>query len=165
MTEERHVVCLSGGKDSTALAVYLTGKIPNLEYIFCDTGKELQETYDYLYKIEAILGIQITRLQADYGFDYYYEKYSGFLPSPQMRWCTKELKIIPFEKYCGEDTVYSYVGLRADENREGYISHRPNIHPRFPFKENGINKSDVLKILEESGLGLPDYYEWRSRSG
>ena len=165
MTEERHVVCLSGGKDSTALAVYLTGKIPNLEYIFCDTGKELQETYDYLYKIEAILGIQITRLQADYGFDYYYEKYSGFLPSPQMRWCTKELKIIPFEKYCGEDTVYSYVGLRADENREGYISHRPNIHPRFPFKENGINKSDVLQILEESGLGLPDYYEWRSRSG
>ena len=164
-TEARHVVCLSGGKDSTALAVYLTGKIPNLEYLFCDTGKELQETYDYLDKIEAILGIKIKRLMADHSFDYYHQLYSGFLPSPQMRWCTKELKIIPFEKECGEDTVYSYVGLRADENREGYISHKPNITPRFPFKEDGINKAGVLKILEESGLGLPAYYEWRTRSG
>ena len=164
-SKERHVVCLSGGKDSTALAVYLKDKIPNLEYLFCDTGKELQETYDYLDKIEAILGIHVERLMADHSFDYYYTLYSEFLPSPQMRWCTKELKIIPFEKYCGDDTVYSYVGLRADENREGYISHKPNITPRYPFKEDGIDKAGVLKILEESGLGLPEYYEWRSRSG
>ena len=53
--EARHILCLSGGKDSTALAVYLKDKIPALEYLFCDTGKELQETYEYLNKIEAIL--------------------------------------------------------------------------------------------------------------
>jgi len=164
-TKERHVVCLSGGKDSTALAVYLRDKIPNLEYLFCDTGKELAETYEYLNKIEAILGIEITRLKAEHSFDHYIAKYSGFLPSPQVRWCTRELKIIPFEKYCGDDTVYSYIGLRADEDRQGYISHRPNIMPRYPFREDGINKAGVLQILKESGLGMPDYYEWRSRSG
>ena len=32
-------------------------------------------------------------------------------------------------------------------------------------KENGINKAMVLQILEESGLGMPEYYKWRSRSG
>ena len=30
----RHVLALSGGKDSAALAVYLKDRIPNLEYVF-----------------------------------------------------------------------------------------------------------------------------------
>jgi len=58
-----------------------------------------------------------------------------------------------------------YVGIRADEDRSGYISTKPNIKPLFPFKEDGIVEADVLRILEESGLGLPKYYEWRTRSG
>ena len=41
----RHVLGLSGGKDSSALAVYMKDKVPEMEYYFCDTGKELPETY------------------------------------------------------------------------------------------------------------------------
>ena len=163
--EARHILCLSGGKDSTALAVYLKDKIPPLEYLFCDTGKELQETYEYLNKIEAILNIDIIRLKSEHNFDYHWEMRSGLLPSPSIRWCTETLKIVPFEKYCGDNLVHSYVGIRSDENRQGHISSKPNIVPHFPFKEDGITKADVLKILEDSGLGLPDYYDWRSRSG
>jgi hypothetical protein len=59
----------------------------------------------------------------------------------------------------------SYVGIRADEDREGYISTKPNIKARFPFKEDGIGHADVLRILDEAGLGLPEYYKWRTRSG
>lgn len=161
----RHILNLSGGKDSTALAVYMRPRIPEMEYVFCDTGKELRETYEYINKIEAILGKPIVRLNSDYSFDHWLQVYSGFLPSPKMRWCTKELKLKPFERYCGEDLVYSYIGLRADENRQGYISHKPNIIPVYPFREDGIAKPDVFRILEESGLGLPDYYQWRTRSG
>ena len=51
----RHIVSLSGGKDSTALAIFLRGKIPNIEYVFCDTDKELPETYEYLDRLEAFL--------------------------------------------------------------------------------------------------------------
>lgn len=54
-TDRRHILALSGGKDSSALAVYLRDKVPNLEYVFCDTGVELEETYDYLKKIGRIL--------------------------------------------------------------------------------------------------------------
>jgi hypothetical protein len=61
--------------------------------------------------------------------------------------------------------VYSYIGLRADESRQGYISHKPNIIPVYPFREAGITKVDVFRILEESGLGIPDYYQWQTRSG
>src|SRR5262249_46835981 len=45
------------------------------------------------------------------------------------------------------------------------ISTKPNIKARYPFKEDGIAKRDVIRILEEHGLGLPAYYRWRTRSG
>ncbi|MFZ1474384.1 MAG: phosphoadenosine phosphosulfate reductase family protein, partial [Anaerolineae bacterium] len=47
----RHIVSLSGGKDSTALAIYMRDRIPDVEYVFCDTGEELPETYEYLDKL------------------------------------------------------------------------------------------------------------------
>lgn len=166
----RHVLLLSGGKDSTALALYMREQHPeiDMEYVFCDTHKELEETYDYLHKIEAFLGKHVVRLRSekgDRGFDHYLEVYGGYLPSPTMRWCTKKLKIEPFEDYVGEDPVRLYVGIRADEHREGYISTKPNIEPVFPFKEAGVTKADVFEILEDSGVGMPEYYDWRSRSG
>lgn len=163
----RHIIGLSGGKDSTALAVFMRQKYPELdiEYFFCDTHKELPETYDYLDRIEARLGIKIVRLEAERGFDHWLDVYGGTLPSPKMRWCTKQMKIIPLEKYIGDDAAISYIGIRADENRDGYISKRDNIKPVFPFKEHGLVKADIYRLLEESGIGLPDYYRWRSRSG
>lgn len=165
MTELRHILGLSGGKDSTALAVYMKDRVPEMEYVFCDTQKELPETYEYLDRLEAYLGTPIVRLNADRGFDHYLKIYNNYLPSSRMRWCTRQLKIRPFENYVGDDPCVSYVGIRADEDREGYISTKPNLRARFPFKEDGIAKADVLRILDEAGVGLPDYYRWRSRSG
>ena len=165
--KERHILSLSGGKDSTALAILMKQEYPeiDLEYVFCDTGEELPETYSYLEKIETYLGKKIIHIKAEKSWDEYLDHYTGYLPSARSRWCTSNLKIIPFEKYVGSDTVYSYIGIRADENRDGYISSKTNIIPRYPFKDKGINKEDVLRILNESGLGLPDYYKWRTRSG
>jgi hypothetical protein len=161
----RHVMGISGGKDSSALAIYLRGKVPKMEYFFCDTGAELPETYEYLQRLEAALGKPIARLNSDRSFDHWLWVYQGALPSPQMRWCTKALKIKPLEEWIGTAETYSYIAIRADEHREGYVSHKPNIHPVFPFKEDGIDKAGVMKILEDSGIGLPEYYEWRTRSG
>lgn len=166
----RHVLLLSGGKDSTALAIYMRDHHPELpmEYLFCDTHKELPETYEYLAKIEAYLGQAVIRLTSDLGergFDHWLAMKRGFLPSPSARWCTQQLKLEPFERYIGDEPVTLYIGIRADENRSGYISTKPNIVPRFPFKEAGITKADVFRLLQESGVGLADYYTWRSRSG
>lgn len=166
----RHVAMLSGGKDSTALALYLRKKFPErkFEYVFCDTHKELPETYEYLAKIEAYLGQRIIRLESNFGdrgFDHYLKMYGGFLPSPKQRWCTRQLKITPFERHVGDDPTLLYVGLRADEKRSGYISTKDNIKAVFPFKDDGIDRAGVMQILQESSVGLPKYYEWRSRSG
>jgi 3'-phosphoadenosine 5'-phosphosulfate sulfotransferase (PAPS reductase)/FAD synthetase len=161
----RHIVNLSGGKDSTALAIYLKDHIPQLEYIFCDTHKELPETYEYLDKLEAFLQKPIVRLNSDRGFDHWLDMYGGMLPSARVRWCTRKLKIEPFETYVGNDIIWSYVGIRADEGRSGYESTKPNITPIFPFKEHGLNITDIERILADSGMGLPEYYSWRQRSG
>ncbi len=161
----RHIVSLSGGKDSTALAIFLRDKIPQLEYVFCDTHHELPETYEYLDRLEAFLERKIVRLNAQRGFDHWLDVYNGVLPSAQARWCTRKLKIEPFETYVGDDQVWNYIGIRADERRNGYISTKPNITPVYPFKDYGLVLSDIERILAESGIGLPGYYEWRQRSG
>ena len=164
----RHICGISGGKDSSALALHLRQTRPELdvEYYFCDTGAELPETYEYLTKLEGALGQPIARLNNERGFDHWFEVFRGALPSPQMRWCTKNMKIKPLEDWVGDDEVISYVAIRADEsNRKGYVSTKPNISAVFPFVEEGIDHDGVMRILDNAGVGLPSYYEWRTRSG
>ena len=165
MEKVRHILSLSGGKDSTALAIYMRDRVPEMEYIFCDTDKELSETYEYLNKLEHFLGKKVERVKDDRGFDHWLEVYGGYLPSSRMRWCTRMLKIKPFENAIGDDIVKMYVGIRADENREAYVSSKTNITPVYPFRDDGIDINGVHRILEESGIGLPAYYDWRTRSG
>ena len=55
MTNIRHVLGISGGKDSAALAIYLRTRFPgiDLDYYFMDTGKELDETYEFIDSLEV----------------------------------------------------------------------------------------------------------------
>lgn len=180
--KERHILALSGGKDSAALAVYMRERHPEieLEYVFTDSGCELPETYEYLDRIRAVLNINITVISSEKGWDNYWKlakvkhtKYGShtYLPSPKNRWCTELLKLKPYDSwlernYPGE-IIHSYVGLRADEKRErkGFIAPKTKMVPHFPFIEDGLIYEDIKKLLLESGLGFPDYYEWRNRSG
>lgn len=171
----KHVLGISGGKDSAALAIFMSQEYPELEieYFFTDTGEELDEVYEYLSMLEGFLGKEIKNLNPDRDFRFWLEsQYNHFLPSPQTRWCTKNLKIKPFENWVKEEftnkgyTVYSYVAIRADEDfREGLNSKNKNLITKLPFKDRGVDKTGVFEILENSGLGLPRYYDWRSRSG
>lgn len=151
MKKIRHVLGISGGKDSAALAIYMHKNYPELdiEYYTADTGKELDETYRLIENLEPYLGKKIIRISADLGgvsdpFDTALDQYKGYLPSVNSRWCTKKLKLEPFEKFVGDDPVVSYVGIRGDENREGYISRKVNIQSIFPFRKN-IWSEDVIQ--------------------
>ncbi|REA58224.1 phosphoadenosine phosphosulfate reductase [Dyadobacter luteus] len=159
MSKVRHVLGISGGKDSAALAVYVKTKYPSidLEFYSCDTGKELDETYKLIQNLEVYLGLKINLLQgakksSEDPFDHFLKMYGGFLPSSQARWCTKKLKLEPFENYVGTDPVISYVGIRGDEEREGYISTRKNIQSIFPFRKNIWSQDVVTKLLSNQNL-------------
>lgn len=170
---ERHILGISGGKDSAALAVYMCNEHPELdiEYFFTDTGKELPEVYDFLGRLEGYLGKEIKSLNPKRDFDFWLKMYNNFLPSPQTRWCTRMMKLAPLKEWMKEmtaqgDEIYSYVAIRADEeHRTAMQTASKNIHIVLPFREKGIDKAGVYEILESSGIGLPDYYKWRSRSG
>src|SRR5260370_15353756 len=115
----RHILSLSGGKDRAALAVYMRGKVPEMEYIFHDTGKELPETYEFLSRLEAILGKKITKTTSTQSFDTWLAVYGGMIPSKHRRWCTRKLKMKPFEEDGGNGPVINYLGFRAYPERDG----------------------------------------------
>jgi hypothetical protein len=155
MSEVKHVLGISGGKDSAALAIYMKDRYPQLEltYYFTDTGKELDETYQLIERLEGYLGKKVARLESEDAmksgqdpFDYYYKIFRGYLPSSQARWCTKVMKIEPFEVFVGEAPTLSYVGIRGDEDREGYLSKKANIQAIFPFRRN-IWSEDVIRMV------------------
>lgn len=175
--KEYHILSLSGGKDSTALAFFIKDTMPEvfekMEMIFCDTEHELPEIYDYLNKIEIFLGKPITRIKPYRSFDHILET-RHYLPNPFRRWCTVEMKTTPFRKHIydkfkanGDGCVYLYIGIRGDEaHRVKTATSMDNyINERFPFVDSNIGRQDVLKILEDVGIGLPDFYKWKTRSG
>ena len=164
----RHVLGLSGGKDSAALAIFIKDQYPEIhskvEYFFSDTGAELPEAYEFLDKLETYLGKPIVRLGTGREFDHWLKVHNDMLPSARARWCTRTMKIKPFEEFVGDDPAISYIGIRADENREGYISTKKTIEAVFPFIDDGYVKADIFRLLEDT-VGIPEYYRWRSRSG
>jgi len=159
MGKVRHVLGISGGKDSAALAIYMKQNYPHLdiEYYTSDTGKELDETYQLIENLEIYLGKKILRLTGannspELPFDHFIKMYNGYLPSSNSRWCTKKLKLEPFEKFVGSDPVISYVGIRGDEDREGYISRKSNIQSIFPFRKNIWSEDVLTKFLANSNI-------------
>lgn len=155
----RHVLGISGGKDSAALAIYMKQKYPSLtiDYYNSDTGCELDETIKLVNNLESYLG-HIERLIAAKGspeptpFDHFLKTSGGYLPSPQARWCTQKMKLAEFERYVGEAPTISYVGIRGDEDREGYVSTRPNIQAIFPFRRNMWSADVTYKVLHNNNI-------------
>lgn len=150
----RHIVGLSGGKDSTALALALQEKEPdkNYEYICTPTGHELDEMTAWWNRLEAILGkplIRITNRERTLTDLIYIHK---ALPNNRMRWCTRQLKIEPTIAWCVRNgPVKLYVGLRADEDeREGIYGDL--VHSDFPFRRWGWGIDEVWGYLGSKGL-------------
>src|SRR6476660_3462306 len=155
----RHVLGISGGKDSAALAIFMRKNYPELdiEYYFCDTGKELSETYTLIKNLENYLGKTVKVLKgapksSEDPFDHFYNVFGNYLPSSNIRWCTKYLKLYPFEEFVGNGPVISYVGIRGDEDREGYISKKSNIQSIFPFRKNIWSEDVISKFIKNENI-------------
>jgi len=159
MNNVRHVLGISGGKDSAALAIYMKQKYPELDikYYNSDTKCELEETEQLVEKLDSFLG-GIVRLVAAEGspedtpFDHFLKTRGGYLPSPQARWCTQKMKLFEFEKFVGDEPTISYVGIRGDEDREGYVSTKPNIQAIFPFRRNIWSLEVINRFFQNSNI-------------
>ena len=169
------VVGLSGGADSTVLAifvaVYLAPLYPNIHFLFTDTKAEPESCYSTLDKVEGITGFVIDRIVPEHGLFELINEYNGFLPSIKKRWCTARLKIEPLKQYMkGLNHSGEFIhlaGIRADEpSRDGisFSYELENSKAGFPFIDLGITKTMVFDILRQS-TGIPSTYQYRNRSG
>lgn len=161
MSELLKVIGLSGGKDSTALALRLREVEPktNFVYICTPTGDEFPSMIMHWQKLEDVLGKPLIRIT-------YKERtlddliqIHNMLPNFRARWCTRELKIEPTIAWCIKNApVLMHVGLRADEQtREGIYGQ--HVKSRFPFREWGWGLSEVLSYLDlcrtKYGIKIP----------
>lgn len=169
------IVGLSGGGDSSVLAlftyVYLASHYADIELVFTDTKQEPKSCYETLDMIETLTGISLKKITPPEGLFEYIDKYNGFLPSFDKRWCTSGLKVKPLVSYIKSiENEYGYVnlaGIRVDEvDREGIqFQHKmENAKSAYPFIDLKMTKAMVFDILNNT-IGIPSTYAYRSRSG
>jgi 3'-phosphoadenosine 5'-phosphosulfate sulfotransferase (PAPS reductase)/FAD synthetase len=113
------IASLSGGKDSTAMALWLKRKGIKFKAIFLDTGWEAPETIAYLGELAEKLGQRIVKLRGPHTFESLVVR-KGAFPHRKMRFCTQELKVKPFlewvHKTHGATEIVNAVGIRAEES-------------------------------------------------
>lgn len=154
----QHVVALSGGKDSTCLALWLKENEPrDYQFVWTPTGNELPEMLDHIIKLRDLLGAPILPVTMGRGLGEQIKR-ERMLPNNRARWCTRKLKLAPYYDYLAKVApATSYVGLRADESeRQGMIFPEPDgITLRFPLREAGFSEADVWDYLDARGVTIP----------
>ena len=163
-----YLLPVSGGADSSALAIVMHILYPEVQFHMCftDTGAEPEECYATLDRLEGYLGKTIERVSNGKTLWDLIDQYKGFLPSSQARWCTVQLKKTAFEAWIAKfkgKTKHMFVGIRADENdRIGFAL--DEVTTEFPLIAMGVVREDVFSILS-STIGIPSWYRVRTRSG
>ena len=165
----KHIVQLSGGKDSTAMLLMMLERgMPVDEIIFCDTGMEFPAMYDHLQRVEQYTGRKITRLKADKPFLYYFaehvkEKGKGKCqcgygwPRMWIRWCTCLMKQQPTAKYLKTAGDYiQYIGIAADEPKRHANITKNTVHPLYDW---GITEKQALEYCYSKGFDWGGLYE------
>lgn len=120
------IVGLSGGKDSTALMLWVkyesSWPIEKCRFVFCDTGNEDALTYAYI----KLLSDKVHRIETvDPGMSFYElaHKHNRF-PASKSRFCTEELKIKPKHAMFARliDSGVNPLNVTGIRNAEGHSS-------------------------------------------
>jgi len=172
----KYILHLSGGKDSTALLIYiLENNLPLDEIIFCDTTKEFPDMYNHLDQIEKSLNVSITRLK-EKSFDYWFYQhkktkgknkgeYGYGWPFMGLRWCTKQLKQWVANKYIKSLDVpnIQYLGIAYNEKQraEKFIK----LNYSFPLITGKISEDECLRKAYSYGFTWNGLYEKIPRVG
>jgi len=138
----------SGGGSSAMMVIqnYSPGDI----VIFCDTGREVTETYQFINDFELHTKIPIIKLSnLDWQKDVIIKQ--KVIPNKFKRKCTIELKIKQARRYLRSIGLVSYVqciGFRADEKRRihDYRSQWKKVTTIFPLEAAGITSNDVAQF-------------------
>lgn len=156
-----HVMAVSGGKDSTAMALACMTREPrHYTYVITPTGNEPPEMFAHWRLLGELLGKRLVPIIADTLGGLIQKQMA--IPNHRQRWCTRLLKLEPYYGWLAEQAkqgpIISYVGLRADEeSRPGMIfPDAEGIHMDFPMQRWGWTLDDVLGFVEAQGIKVPE---------
>jgi len=156
-------IAFSGGKDSTALALL----VPDATPVFTDTGWEFPHVYEHIERFEQVTGREVVRLRNERdGTLPDAIKRLRFMPNHGARFCTREFKIEPYNRFIKQHLPAELlIGLRADEpDRTGNTTEMEGLTIRYPLREQGLTRLDVVRICTEHDL-LPRYPVYAARGG
>jgi 3'-phosphoadenosine 5'-phosphosulfate sulfotransferase (PAPS reductase)/FAD synthetase len=167
------LVAYSGGKDSQACLLWAVKQygVSNIEAVFCDTGWESPMTYKHIIDTTIDLGVKLITVKS--------KKYDGMIdlaekkkrfPSLLARFCTSELKVIPFIDYILEQTEHLIIiqGIRASESHSRSQMQKQCRYFKCyfePYNDKGkthtYRKKDIKKWVEKySDDVLRPVFDW-----
>ena len=179
--DEPTVISFSGGRTS-AFMLYKTieahnGVLPeHCHVIFCNTGKEMMQTLEFVEECSLTWGCKIVWLEytgkKSYKVtDYNHASVNGepfdqlitdrkYLPNSLARFCTSELKVLTIDRYMkdqGYDEYQSMVGIRADEPSR-VVKMRSKENYLVPLADENITKHDIYSFWssQKFDLALPN---------
>lgn len=158
----KQVIAFSGGKDSTAMLLRMIELNEQIDDIFfADTGFEFPELYEYIQKIEDMIGRKITILTPEKDFrTFMLEKMRrgnnigmtrGFPQAFFPCWWMREAKFNQIQKFT--KGKISCVGIAADELKR--VQKVENT--RYPLIEWGWSEADCVNYLNNKKLLNPLY--------
>lgn len=124
---------ISGGKDSTALGLFLKELDIEFTPIFIDTGWEHEATYQYIDDVLKPLFGEFLIIRNDKYFKQDQDwrggmeqliKKNKMFPSGVVKFCTRELKIVPIQNFYSSLRArlkvkpVNIVGIRAEESKK-----------------------------------------------
>lgn len=147
------VVAFSGGDDSTAMALSMAERGEDFVLLFTPAGDEPAELFAHIEHVRALVDrplVQPPNKPLTYWMDHY-----NALPSWRMRWCTRQIKILPCVEWLeAHPGSVLCVGLRADEDdRVGLYGDKATY--RYPLREWGWKEADVQAYNASRGVRVP----------
>lgn len=176
---------LSGGRDSTAMVVKWLELGNELDYIiFCDTGFEFKEMYEYIDKLDSYLqrnfNKSITRIDSSkeikkWAFEYPIQsgknkgKLRGIPKTIGKEYCTRETKVYPTKRFVLDKSSNKFrntalIGYTYNEVENGRVSNLDYAMSKYPLHEWQMNEPEVDTFLKERGIHNK-LYEKFSRTG
>jgi 3'-phosphoadenosine 5'-phosphosulfate sulfotransferase (PAPS reductase)/FAD synthetase len=180
------IISFSGGRTSGYMLWRILmsngGILPkDVHCIFANTGKEMQETLDFVNDCSINWNVPITWIEyketpiaKERWHTVSYEtasrfgepfeaiiKIKNYLPNSLARFCTSELKVIPIKRYSQQVLNFKewdmIIGFRADEPRRVAKLSNPSKEPfdrLAPLASAGINTAEILEFWKNSSFDL-----------
>jgi len=171
---KEHIVCYSGGVQSTAMLLHMIEKkYPIDRIIFADTGVEKPGTIEYIKKIEKHIKKEIEIIPPADSFDNWFHtkkikgdkkgEIRGF-PYPGQAMCAwkRIAKVNPIQKACSKQIAY--IGYGSEEKNRIIKDKTIDYEIKYPLIEWGWTREDSEKYLLKKNLMNPLYEKFNTTS-